>query len=99
MRGAAGDVGEDRTEEVRAASGDWAPSVHRAIETEPGRITVETTISDPRGENGSQQAQAAIAICEAAVSLGAAHVVVYEADGTSFVLYGHPAYGDVCTEV
>lgn len=71
----------------------------RATETEPGRIEVETSITDPRGGEGSTEAAAAIAICEAAVSLGATYASVLEADGTTFVLYGHPSYGQTCTEV
>lgn len=86
----------DRTEELRQLAGD---EVVRAEEVEPGRITVETSITDPRTGEGSTEAVAAIAICEAAVSLGATYVSVLEADGTSFVLYGHPSYGPTCTEV
>lgn len=66
---------------------------------EPGRWTVSTSIEDPRGEQGSPAAQIALAVCQEAVRLGATYVSVAESDGTTFVLYGHPSYGKVCTEV
>lgn len=86
----------DRTTELRELAGE---AVSAAEEVEPGRIEVTTTIVDPRGDAGSAEAAAAIAICEAAVGLGATYVSVLEADGTTFVLYGHPTYGPTCTEV
>lgn len=82
---------------VAAGSGQpWADQVTSAIETEPGRMEISMTIVDPRGEDGSPEAQQAVAACEAAVDLledaGAAevNVAVFEDDGTHFVLYGHP---------
>ena len=86
----------DRTVELRALAGE---AVVMAEEVEPGRIEVTTSIVDPRGDSGSAEAVAAIAICEATVGLGANYVSVLEADGTTFVLYGHPSYGATCTEV
>lgn len=66
-------------------------------ETEPGRWQIHTSIEDPRGDDGtSEEAQQAVAICEKAVELGASKVSVMESNGTTFVLYGHPSYGDTC---
>lgn len=86
----------DRTADVQAVAGDV---VTKAIETEPGRIEVETTIADPRSDAGSAEAQSAIAVCEAVKGLGAEHVSVLEADGSTFVVAGHPSYGEECAEV
>jgi type IV pilus biogenesis protein CpaD/CtpE len=67
-------------------------------ETEPGRWVIHTSILDPRGDDGSSaEAQKAIAICEKAVELGATYVSVMESNDSTFVLYGHPSYGDTCT--
>lgn len=74
-------------------------TVVSATETEPGRYEIQTSIVDPRGAAGSAEAVDAIAICEAVVKLGATYVSVLEEDGTTFVVYGHPRYGDVCTEI
>lgn len=86
----------DRTADVRAVAGDTVTS---ATETEPGRIEVDTTIADPRGGAGSAEAVAAIAVCNAVLSLGVTHVTVREADGTTFVVAGHPKYGATCVEI
>lgn len=87
----------DRTSEVRAAAGEHVIS---ALEVEPGRINVATDLVDPRGENGSAAALAAVGICEAVVKLpNIEHVTVAESDGTAFVLYGHPSVGNACTEI
>ena len=102
---AAADI--DVTEEVRAsASGTpWVDQVTTATLTEPGRITVETTIVDPRGDSGSPAAQQAVQVCEGVVAYlqgtGEAepYVSVMENDGSTYVLYGHPSYPDGCTEV
>jgi starvation-inducible outer membrane lipoprotein len=67
-------------------------SVTAATETEHGRVQLDTTIVDPRGENGSPEALEALALC-------VTHVSVMEEDGTSFVLAGHPSYGEGCVEV
>ena len=83
----------------------WLKSVASVEEVEPGRLTVSTSIVDPRGANDSPAAKEAIAICKASVSLlkangvGKPYVAVLESDGTHFVLYGHPAYPHGCTEV
>lgn len=97
----------DWTEDLRdAANGKpWAENVTAATETEPGRLEVETDLVDPRGDDGSPEAQTAIEICEVAVSLleddgvEKPYVAVMEQDGTHWVLHGHPAYPNGCTEV
>lgn len=72
-------------------------------------LTVETSIIDPRGENGSVEAKTALAICESLKELPRPvegdypkrypQVKIMEADGTHFVLYGHPSYGNACVEI
>jgi hypothetical protein len=97
----------DVTNEVRAsASGAaWTDTITTATLTEPGRITAETTITDPRGADGSPAAQQAIQVCEGVVAYlqgtGVAEpkVSVMESDGSTFVLYGHPSYPGGCIEV
>jgi hypothetical protein len=75
-------------------------SVTAATETEHGRVQLDTTIVDPRGENGSPEALEALALCERVKAIpGVTHVSVMEEDGTSFVLAGHPSYGEGCVEV
>ena len=88
----------DRTRDLTAANpgAGWLSAVSEAIETEPGRIEVSTTIVDPRGADGSAAARRALAICRAAQQLlvrggvTSPHVSVLERDGSTFVLYGHP---------
>lgn len=95
----------DRTAELASANAGaaWLPVVTKAEEVQTGRLNVSTSIVDPRGANGSPAAQQAIQVCEAAVALlggGDVHVSVYEADGTTFVLYGHPMVtAGTCGEV
>jgi hypothetical protein len=75
-------------------------SVTAVTETEPGRLQLDTTIVDPRGEAGSLEALEALDLCEQAKAIpGVTYVSVMEADGTSFVLASHPSYGDSCMEV
>ncbi|WP_454728846.1 hypothetical protein [Cellulosimicrobium protaetiae] len=85
----------DRTADVQAVAGEV---VTKATETEPGRIEVETTIVDPRTDASAEAAQA-VEVCNAVIELGAEHVSVLEADGSTFVVAGHPSYGEECTEV
>ena len=82
----------DRTADVKAELTEpTAALVTRVTETEPGRIEVETTIVDPRGDDSSQEAQIAVQVCEITATLpNVNYVNVKEADGTSFVLFGHP---------
>lgn len=69
-------------------------------EPQPGRWEIHTSIEDPGGGvSGSPGAVTAVEICEKAVEMGATSVVVHEADGSSWILYGHPSYGNTCTEV
>lgn len=85
---------DDRLTALRAVS----QMVTGVEETEPGRWVVHTSILDPRGDDGSSpEAQKAISICERAVELGATYVSVMESNDSTFVLYGHPPYGNVCT--
>ncbi|MFB8387701.1 hypothetical protein ACFC3F_11245 [Microbacterium sp. NPDC055910] len=76
-----------------------APEATGVRETGPGRWEISTSIPTPRGEPGSPEAQAALALCEEAIRLGAAYVSVLDATGTALVLYGDPSSGDACTEV
>lgn len=96
----------DVTAAVTGSSPDpWTLLVTKATQTQPGRVEVETTVTDPRGAAGSIEAQQAIDVCEGVVAWLTANgttdpkVSVFEADGTTFVLAGHPTYGPSCTEV
>lgn len=91
----------DRTAELADALADTATYLEQATETEPGRLDIQTNIVDPRGDDNSTEASTAVVICNAAVSLGDIdYVSVMEADGTSFVLFGHPSVPEAtCTEV
>lgn len=99
--------GTDRTAALRkAGQGEpWADRITAAVETEPGRIQVDTNLVDPRGDDGSPPARMAIEICEAAVSLMKSQGVkeprvnVMEKDGTHWVLHNHPSYPEPCTEI
>ncbi|PWJ46272.1 hypothetical protein SAMN06264364_1498 [Quadrisphaera granulorum] len=98
---AAAAEGTDLTEQVRAAVGeDLAPLVTSAEQTEPGRVQVDTSISDPRTDDSAEAGQA-IYICDAVSGMDAVeHVSVMESDGSTFVVYGHPAYpAGECSEV
>lgn len=95
--------GQDKTSDFTTAnaSAAWKGQIKSVVETEPGRITIETTIVDPRGTDGSKEAKVATEICESAVSLfGPSYVAVKENDGTHFVLFGHPSVPKgTCAEV
>lgn len=86
---------DDRVAALRTV----APGVTAVEETEPGRWEIKTNLTDPRSGPSSPEAQSAIAACEKAVELGASKVSVMEADGSTFVVFGHPSFGDVCTEI
>ncbi|WP_146071722.1 hypothetical protein [Cryobacterium sp. Y50] len=94
--------GVDVTADVTAGlDADTAALVTSAEEVAPGELEIETSIVDPRGDNGSAEALSAITICEAATNLeGTTFVRVAEDDGTSFVMYSpdSPAALDQCTE-
>lgn len=82
----------DLTKTVKALLGKPdSDVVTSAIEEEPGRIIVETTLVDPRGKDGSTEAKRALAICEMlAEKNDVDYVSIKESDGTNWVLYGHP---------
>lgn len=91
---AAGSTSDERLAALRTIS----QQVTGVEETEPGRWVVHTSIVDPRGDDGtSPEAIAALSICQKAVNLGATKVTVTESDDSTFALYGHPSYGNVCT--
>ncbi|MGP9034897.1 hypothetical protein ACT17S_17730 [Glutamicibacter mysorens] len=94
-------MAKDISADVRDAAGAAGEAITKAEETEPGRISVETSLVDPRGEDGSAEAKQAIEICEAAAGLdGVTYVSVLEEDGTNWVLFGHPAVPEgECAEV
>lgn len=96
------DGSSDLLDQLRAAlPADLAAEVTSA-ELESGSFArVATTLVDPRGDDGSPAAQQAIAICEAAAALeGVTDVNVAEADGTSWILFGHPMVPEgACGEV
>lgn len=93
----------DKTADFKAANANaaWVGQVKSATQTEPGRISIDTSVVDPRGADGSEAAKTAIAICESAVALfGPSYVAVMEDDGTHFVLFGHPSVPKgACAEV
>lgn len=93
----------DRTADFKTAkkNAPWLGEIKSVIETEPGRISIETSIVDPRGADGSDEAKSAIAICESVVALfGSSYISVLEDDGTNFVLFGHSSVpSGACTEV
>lgn len=98
--------GTDKTADVQKWAGDNGKAVSGAVEEEPGRFKVSTTIADPRGKDGSDEAKAAIAICQAVRSNvpDVKYIRVDERDGSAFVLWqpggkvGNKAL-DECTEV
>ena len=77
---------DDTTARVQDVAGD---RVVAATEDYPGEFVIETDIVDPRGDAGSEEAQAALEICEAVqLELDATNIRVQEADGTTFVVLG-----------
>lgn len=102
---AADDVDVTADVKTSAQGAGWADLVTSATKTEADRAEVSTSITDPRGDAGSPEAQQAIQVCEGTVAwlsaAGAAtpKVSVLEADGSTFVVAGHPSYGPDCTEV
>lgn len=88
----------DRTADVQKVAGEH---VTAAEEPEPGRILVETDLKDPRSSGGTPEAEQAMAICKSVAKMnGVKYVSVMEMDGTSWVLFGHPALPDgECGEI
>jgi hypothetical protein len=81
----------DLTDTVKTLADKDGEVITSAIEEEPGRIVVETTLVDPRGKDGSPEAKRALAICEMLASKDDVNYVnIKESDGTSWVLFGHP---------
>lgn len=91
----------DLTAQVKEASPALESYVKTATSAEAGRITVESSFIDPRSEDGSAEAVLALQLCADVVAnlSGVSYVSIMEDDGSSWVLYGHPSYGDTCTEV
>ena len=89
----------DRTADLTGLVDD-PDVITRAVETEPGRLTVDTTLKDTRTP-GSESTAEAVAVCEAGRTLvgDGGYVAVLEADGTTLAVAGHPAYGPQCAEV
>jgi hypothetical protein len=102
---AADDVDVTADLKTSAQGASWADLIQSATKTEEDRVEVSTSITDPRGDAGSPGAQQAIQVCEGAVawlaasSIATPKVSVLEADGSTFVVAGHPTYGPGCTEV
>jgi len=98
---ASGEVDKTADFKTANASAAWAGSITAVTETEPGRLSIDTTLIDPRGAADSEAAKTAIAICESAVQLyQPSNVAVKEKDGTHFVLFGHPSVPvGACAEV
>lgn len=101
VKTAAAAKGTDLTAQVQEAVGeDLVPLVTAATQTEPGRVEVATSITDPRTDDSTEAGQA-LDICTAASGMAdVAHVSVLEADGTTFVVFGHPSFpAGECSEV
>ena len=91
----------DMTAEVRDASPPLESYVKSATSSEAGRVSVESSLVDPRGDNGSAEAVLALQLCNDVVAnmSGVSYLSIMENDGTTWILYGHPGYGSTCTEV
>lgn len=89
----------DVTDQIREAVGSYANLITSAEEPEPGRIEVGTSIVDPRGDDGTPEAEQAVGICQRLKNANpdATSIVVYEQDGTTFAIFGS-SWPD-CTEV
>ena len=63
---------------------------------EPGRLSIATDLDDP-GRDAAPASLLALSICEAGARVeGVEYVSVHESDGSTWALYGHPAYGPEC---
>lgn len=97
-------VAEDVTAQVKdTVDAEFAALVTKA-ERDGESLRIETSITDPRGDHGSPEAQQAISICEAVVSaLEPTYLRVNEADGTAFVIFQGREFMDIpantCGEV
>lgn len=82
---------EDVEAEFRAQFVDEAANVTDVQVPEPNRIIIQTDLEDP-GRNTAPETLHARSLCEAAARVeGIEHVSVLEDDGTTWILYGHPA--------
>lgn len=102
------DIGEEPVEYPPLAEGevdvtaevvDVASAIVTRAIFDGETLRVETWLEDPRGADGSPEAQEAIEVCQDAQSLGYDRVYVSEDDGSTFVVAGHSEYGPECTEV
>lgn len=74
--------------EEMGSDADWTTAVE---ETEPGRIEISTNLVDDREDGADSDAARAVTLCNDAVRVdGVEYVAVFEADGTNWILYGHP---------
>lgn len=98
---------EDFTAQLLAANTDapWSDYLTSATLDAPDHATIQTSIIDPRGPDGSPEALLALQICETVVTHLAnqgitAGVRILEADESSFVVRGQPGGGlaPECTE-
>lgn len=87
---------KDVTSKVQKIAGELGDVVTSAVEKEPGRIDVQTSIVDPRGPDGSRPALDAVRLCNKIVQGidGLTHVKILEADRTTFAAYGIPIIND-----
>ncbi|MER8026914.1 hypothetical protein [Glutamicibacter protophormiae] len=88
------------TADVQKIAKDVSEYVVKATETEPGRFSVETSIVDPRGADGSMPALQAVRLCNLVTqNFDAKYVSILEDDGTTFAVYGSPMVnGGECGE-
>lgn len=84
-------------EEELGADAEWTTAIE---ESEPGRIMISTDLIDNREDN-SADGMRAVTLCNGAARVdGVEYVSVAEADGTTWVLYGHPSVPEgECAEV
>lgn len=76
---------EDITDWVKGARPDKADLVTSATRDDTGFIEVQTSITDPRGDDLSPEAADALAICVGIADQGETRGRILEADGTTFV--------------
>ena len=92
--------GEDITAEIVAALQPVDAAMVTSAARDGNAIDVQTTIVDPRGDDGSPEAVQAVAICDQVLAAfpETSSISVLEADGTTFAqmmtsgdFMGHPA--------
>lgn len=88
----------DHTDVLRSKIEPLADLIISA-EQNGNQIEVKTSIVDPRGDDGSEEAEQAVAICREARELDeSASVLVTELDGTVFAKYQPNAGDSRCSE-